>query len=85
MEDQRDLISNHEQLPMLGQRPAAQERWVCAAGEGTRTLGCADVQRCWEGAPDPGPGGVELGSDLNNVWVILNESLACPGLQFSLL
>lgn len=25
MEDQRDLISNHEQLPMLGQRPGAQE------------------------------------------------------------
>lgn len=28
MEDQRDLISNHEQLPMLGQRPRAQERYV---------------------------------------------------------
>uniref|UniRef100_A0A8C5NXE0 H-2 class II histocompatibility antigen gamma chain n=1 Tax=Jaculus jaculus TaxID=51337 RepID=A0A8C5NXE0_JACJA len=30
MEDQRDLISNHEQLPILGQRPAAQER--CSRG-----------------------------------------------------
>ncbi|XP_005007052.1 HLA class II histocompatibility antigen gamma chain isoform X2 [Cavia porcellus] len=25
MEDQHDLISNHEQLPMLGQRPGAQD------------------------------------------------------------
>lgn len=31
MEDQRDLISNHEQLPMLGQRPAAQDR-KCSRG-----------------------------------------------------
>ncbi|XP_020013382.1 HLA class II histocompatibility antigen gamma chain isoform X2 [Castor canadensis] len=31
MEDQRDLISNHEQLPMLGQRPGAQER-KCGRG-----------------------------------------------------
>ncbi|XP_016066082.1 PREDICTED: HLA class II histocompatibility antigen gamma chain [Miniopterus natalensis] len=31
MEDQRDLISNHEQLPMLGQRPAAQES-KCSRG-----------------------------------------------------
>lgn len=30
MDDQRDLISNHEQLPMLGQRPPAQER--CSRG-----------------------------------------------------
>ncbi|XP_021571020.1 HLA class II histocompatibility antigen gamma chain [Carlito syrichta] len=30
MEDQRDLISNHEQLPMLGQRPRAPER--CSRG-----------------------------------------------------
>ncbi|MCQ8064049.1 hypothetical protein NP303_25135, partial [Salmonella enterica] len=29
-EDQRDLISNHEQTPILGQRPAAQER--CSRG-----------------------------------------------------
>lgn len=31
MEDQRDLISNHEQMPMLGQRPGAQER-KCSRG-----------------------------------------------------
>lgn len=31
MEDQRDLISNHEQLPMLGQRPGAQES-KCSRG-----------------------------------------------------
>lgn len=31
MEDQRDLISNHEQLPMLGQRPGAPER-KCSRG-----------------------------------------------------
>ncbi|KAK2497336.1 hypothetical protein MC885_012744, partial [Smutsia gigantea] len=31
MEDQRDLISNHEQLPMLGQRPAAPES-KCSRG-----------------------------------------------------
>ncbi|XP_008847616.1 HLA class II histocompatibility antigen gamma chain isoform X2 [Nannospalax galili] len=30
MEDQRDLISNHEQVPILGQRPRAQER--CSRG-----------------------------------------------------
>ncbi|CAH7024317.1 HLA class II histocompatibility antigen gamma chain isoform X1 [Phodopus roborovskii] len=30
MDDQRDLISNHEQLPMLGQRPRAPER--CSSG-----------------------------------------------------
>ncbi|KAL1773827.1 hypothetical protein HispidOSU_024596 [Sigmodon hispidus] len=30
MDDQRDLISNHEQLPMLGQRPRAPER--CSRG-----------------------------------------------------
>ncbi|XP_010960097.1 HLA class II histocompatibility antigen gamma chain isoform X2 [Camelus dromedarius] len=31
MEDQRDLISNHEQLPILGQRPAAPES-KCSRG-----------------------------------------------------
>ncbi|KAM5299614.1 HLA class II histocompatibility antigen gamma chain isoform 2-T2 [Ctenodactylus gundi] len=31
MEDQRDLISNHEQLPILGQRPGAQES-KCSRG-----------------------------------------------------
>ncbi|XP_012931209.1 HLA class II histocompatibility antigen gamma chain isoform X2 [Heterocephalus glaber] len=31
MEDQRDLISNHEQLPMLGQRLGAQDR-KCSRG-----------------------------------------------------
>uniref|UniRef100_A0A8D1V4H4 CD74 molecule n=1 Tax=Sus scrofa TaxID=9823 RepID=A0A8D1V4H4_PIG len=31
MEDQRDLISNHEQLPMLGQRPGAPES-KCSRG-----------------------------------------------------
>ncbi|XP_040828542.1 HLA class II histocompatibility antigen gamma chain isoform X1 [Ochotona curzoniae] len=31
MDDQRDLISNHEQMPMLGQRPGAQER-KCSRG-----------------------------------------------------
>ncbi|KAM4876102.1 HLA class II histocompatibility antigen gamma chain isoform 2-T2 [Thomomys bottae] len=31
MEDQNDLISNHEQLPILGQRPGAQER-KCSRG-----------------------------------------------------
>ncbi|XP_006741329.1 HLA class II histocompatibility antigen gamma chain isoform X1 [Leptonychotes weddellii] len=31
MEDQRDLISNHEQLPMLGQRPSAPES-KCSRG-----------------------------------------------------
>lgn len=31
MEDQRDLISNHEQLPMLGQRAGAPER-KCSQG-----------------------------------------------------
>lgn len=31
MEDQRDLISNHEQLPMLGQRPGAPES-KCSQG-----------------------------------------------------
>ncbi|XP_059950418.1 HLA class II histocompatibility antigen gamma chain [Mesoplodon densirostris] len=31
MEDQRDLISNHEQMPMLGQRPGAQES-KCSRG-----------------------------------------------------
>eukprot|EP00069_Balaena_mysticetus_P022581 bmy_14426T0 len=31
MEDQRDLISNHEQMPMLGQRPRAQES-KCSRG-----------------------------------------------------
>lgn len=31
MEDQRDLISNHEQLPMLGQRSAAPES-KCSRG-----------------------------------------------------
>ncbi|KAG8504486.1 HLA class II histocompatibility antigen gamma chain, partial [Galemys pyrenaicus] len=31
MEDQRDLISNHEQLPMLSQRPGAQES-KCSRG-----------------------------------------------------
>ncbi|XP_047412397.1 HLA class II histocompatibility antigen gamma chain isoform X2 [Sciurus carolinensis] len=31
MEDQRDLISNHEQLPILGQRPRAQES-KCSRG-----------------------------------------------------
>ncbi|XP_077922868.1 HLA class II histocompatibility antigen gamma chain isoform X1 [Halichoerus grypus] len=32
MEDQRDLISNHEQLPMLGQRPGAPESSRCSRG-----------------------------------------------------
>ncbi|XP_012385908.1 HLA class II histocompatibility antigen gamma chain isoform X2 [Dasypus novemcinctus] len=31
MDEQRDLISNHEQLPILGQRPAASER-KCSRG-----------------------------------------------------
>ncbi|XP_068392309.1 HLA class II histocompatibility antigen gamma chain isoform X2 [Eschrichtius robustus] len=31
MEDQRDLISNHEQMPMLSQRPRAQES-KCSRG-----------------------------------------------------
>ncbi|KAM7142496.1 HLA class II histocompatibility antigen gamma chain isoform 1-T1 [Molossus nigricans] len=31
MEDQRDLISNHEQMPMLGQRPSAPES-KCSRG-----------------------------------------------------
>ncbi|XP_012880938.1 PREDICTED: HLA class II histocompatibility antigen gamma chain [Dipodomys ordii] len=31
MEDQSDLISNHEQLPILGQRPGTQER-KCSRG-----------------------------------------------------
>lgn len=31
MEDQRDLISNHEQLPILGQRPREQES-TCSRG-----------------------------------------------------
>ena len=44
MEDQRDLISNHEQLPMLGQRPGAQERYVWAVGESSQILDCTDVR-----------------------------------------
>uniref|UniRef100_A0A8D2AZ92 CD74 molecule n=1 Tax=Sciurus vulgaris TaxID=55149 RepID=A0A8D2AZ92_SCIVU len=36
MEDQRDLISNHEQLPILGQRPRAQES---KCGRGTLYTG----------------------------------------------
>uniref|UniRef100_A0A9L0RUY5 CD74 molecule n=1 Tax=Equus caballus TaxID=9796 RepID=A0A9L0RUY5_HORSE len=32
MEDQRDLISNHEQVPILGQRPAAPESRKCSRG-----------------------------------------------------
>ncbi|XP_029798900.1 HLA class II histocompatibility antigen gamma chain isoform X1 [Suricata suricatta] len=32
MEDQRDLISNHEQLPMLGQRTRAPESSKCSRG-----------------------------------------------------
>lgn len=44
MEDQRDLISNHEQLPMLTQRPGAQERYVWAVGESSQILDCTDVR-----------------------------------------
>lgn len=85
MEDQRDLISNHEQLPMLGQRPGAPERYVWAAG----------------GPPGPGPvvvcrgfrwsarlgvrGGGGSGSRSSSSWLILSRSLAHPGLRFSLL
>lgn len=47
MDDQRDLISNHEQLPMLSQRPGAPERYVGAAGERAHVPGCTDVRRCW--------------------------------------
>ncbi|KAF6080748.1 CD74 molecule [Phyllostomus discolor] len=32
MDDQRDLISNHEQLPMLSQRPGAPESSKCSRG-----------------------------------------------------
>lgn len=46
MDDQRDLISNHEQLPMLSQRPGAPERYVGTAGESTHVPGRTDMWRC---------------------------------------
>ncbi|KAM8957246.1 HLA class II histocompatibility antigen gamma chain isoform 2-T3 [Lycaon pictus] len=52
MEDQRDLISNHEQLPILGQRPGAPERYVGAAGESTENPG---PHRCAAGGLDGEP------------------------------
>lgn len=48
MDDQRDLISNHEQLPMLGQRPRAQERYVGTVEEGTQVLGRSTRPESWE-------------------------------------
>ena len=52
MEDQRDLISNPEQLPILGQRPGAPERYVGAAGESTENPG---PHRCAAGGLDGEP------------------------------